>query len=58
MRCVVVNIKCKNILIFEYFWIKVVEMDEKYNESSQWFVLSLALSVVPATSSDVKKSFS
>ena len=34
-------------------------MDEKYNESSvQWFVLSLALLVVPATSSDVKKSTS
>ena len=43
-----------------YFWIKVVEMDEKYNESctmgqfSDLFVLSLALSVVPATSPDVK----
>ena len=25
----------------KYFWIKVVEMDEKYNESSvQWFTCS------------------
>ena len=31
-------------------------MDGRYNESSvQWFTCSLALSVVPATSSDVNK---
>ena len=29
------------IVKYKYFWIKVVEMDEKYNESSvQWFACS------------------
>ena len=29
----------RNTIKYKYFWIKVVEMDEKYNESSvQWYI--------------------
>ena len=44
-----------------YFWVKVVEMDEKYNETMSLqfrdlLVLSLVLMVVPATSTEMLTS--